>query len=517
MQNSSEDLPFSREWLTRRLKQNERSPLDLAFGWQAEAIACHDKQVALDCGGRAGKSRGALLKWCEVKARKPGFLTPYIGLTRESAKRIIWPQTFAVNEELGLGLKPHFADLTFTDAQGSVLSIIGANREDEIHKLRGFPMVLAILDEGAFFRDELLRQLIYDVIGPRLADADGELWVMSSPGLVPAGLFYRITTGEQPGLKVFRGAYMDNPHLPLDLPGQPPRTLEEKRAEREKYLRDLRARNGWDHCQKCGRHEDGHEATEECADFQHHPTYQREWLGLWVRDDEELVYAFRRGRHLIEAMPADYEVRKHEWIHVIGIDYGYTGATAWVVLVFRGYGSDPTVYVVESDEQTGLTPGQVGERTQALANRYEAAILVGDPAAKGYISESNVRFALGVEDAEKTEKRAYQELMNGDFRSTSPDGTPRIQVVRSSNQGLCEDWEKLPWKDYPKDDPRWHTEEDPRFPNHRPDAALYGWRRCMAYLNAPDNRPKRPDRDSAEYGWDDEDVPKESKPWWDPY
>lgn len=506
-------------WIQNQLKSQQHSPASLAFGQQRAAIECCEKQVALLCSGRAGKSRGALLKWREVAARKPGFLTPYIGLTRESVRRIIWPQTVAVNEDMGLGLKPNYSDLTFTDPQGSILSIIGSNREDEIHKLRGFPMVLALVDEAAFIRDSLLRQLIHDVIGPRLADADGELWVMCTPGLVPAGTFYRITIGAEPGWRVFSWGYLDNPHLPLDLPGQPHRSAEEKLQARRDYLRELRARNRWDHCERCDRHEDQHPPTDACPEYVHHPTYVREWLGQWVRDDSALVYAFRRERNLIARMPDDYEARRDEWVHVIGIDYGYTDDVAHVALAFRTYGTDQTVYVVESDSRPNLTPGQAAGWTKELAARYEAAILVGDPAARGYIEEANDRHQLGIEDADKQRKRAFIEHMNGALREARIKVVGEVgpdDVVRGPNAGLVEEWERLPWADYPQDDPRWHQQEDPRFANHRPDAALYGWRRCLAYANTD---PEPEPYDPARHGWqDDEDPdhdPEDEPPWWD--
>ena len=347
-------------------------------------------------------------------------------------------------------------------------------------------MPLAGIDEASSFRKTLVNRLVQDILGPRLADLDGELWTMGTPGVTPAGYFHDITSGNEAGWSVFKWTFLDNPHLPLDLDGKPKRSPEEKRLARIKYLQDVRARHGWD---------------------EDHPTYQREWLGHWVRDETASVYRFDRDRNTVSKLPEDYEKRLDEWIHIIGIDYGYVDSTAWVVFAFRAYGNDPTVYCLESFKKTGLTPSQAADETKLLQDSYQADVLVGDSGGlgKGYIEEAQLRHQLPIEPAEKTEKRAYIEHMNGDFISG------RIKFVAGKNPEYIDELQHLQWDEqYAKDDPRWHTKEDSRFENHLTDAGLYGWRRCCAYMNTEAEVQKKKRDPWVDEEWDQE---PEEQPW----
>ena len=424
----------------------------LPFPQQDAAVASESALIAAFCSRRSGKTVGFLRKWRAVSAAKPGFMTPYVGLTRMSAKNIIWPVVKRMNRQLGWGLRFNETELRATDPNGSELYVLGANAAEEIDKLRGIPVPLVGVDEAQSFRDTVLTELLDDVVGPGLADLEGSQWVMGTPGLVPAGYFYRATTGQIPGYEVHAWTYLDNPHLPLDLPGRPLLTADEKRVRREAFLAKWLADRGYG---------------------DDHPTYQREWLGRWHRDTSAAVYAFNRDTHL-DSLPADYWTRRSEWVHVIGIDYGYVDSTAWCVLAFRGYGADKTVWVVESFARPGLTPSQGADETHRLAEQYEAAIVVGDSGGlgKAYIEEARLRHALPIESADKLGKRAHIEHLNGDLRASPP----RLRIVGDSNRQLCDELEVLQWDlRYPEDDPRWHTREDARFSNHLPDALLYAW------------------------------------------
>ncbi len=422
----------------------------------------------------------------------PGYMTPYIGLTRQSAKNIIWPQITRLNRELGLGLELTKSELRAAHPNGSELFVVGANADEEIDKLRGNAFPFAGVDEAQAFRDSVLEELLDDVLSPGLADLEGPLWLKGTPGITPAGYFYRATTGQIPGFDIHHWTYLDNPFLPLDLPGQTVRTDAEKLARRRAFLKRWLADRGYDET---------------------HPTYRREWLGEWVRDDSEVVYAYT-PECLIDSMPDNWAPDSERWVHVIGIDYGYVDSTAWVVWAFRASGDDSTCYAVESFARAGLTPSEAGEVTRTLRDRYGAAALVGDAGGlgKGYVEEARARFGLQIETAEKQEKRAAIEIMNGAYRAT----TPRIRILRGANAQLVDESTKLQWDlRYPRDDPRWHTVEDYRFSNHCTDAALYGWRRCHAWLNT---EPDPPERDEEERRWDVDDLDwedRDDKPWWD--
>jgi len=87
----------------------------------------------------------------------------YIGLTRESAKRIkLW---IRLNE----------SELSARFPNGSVIYLVGADsNEDERQKLLAQKFVLVVIDEAQAFTIDL-RQLVYGVLKPAVADYRGTI------------------------------------------------------------------------------------------------------------------------------------------------------------------------------------------------------------------------------------------------------------------------------------------------------------------------------------------------------
>jgi len=185
--------------------------------------------------------------------------------------------------------------------------------------------------------------------------------------------------------------------------------------------------------------------------------------GLWVRDSGGLVYQYDDARNGIDAAPP----LEH---HLLGIDYGVTDATAFTVVGWRLH--DPTVYVVESYKRTGMSPSDAAVEAKALVAKYAPVQIVGDTGGlgKGFAEEARRRFQLPIEAAEKTNKRGYQSLLNGDLEASPP----RIRVVRSTCKELIDEWHELPWEED-------RSAESEGFDNHCADSALYSWRACIAY------------------------------------
>lgn len=183
-------------------------------------------------------------------------------------------------------------------------------------------------------------------------------------------------------------------------------------------------------------------------------------LGIWVRDSGGLVYAYSPERNDIAQAPT-------LTTHLVGIDYGFTDATAFSVLGWREH--DPTVYVVESYKRHKLTPSAAAEEAHALSTRYKPVQMVGDVGGlgKGYAEEARARFTLPIIPAQKNDKRGYQALFNGDLERG------RIRVVKTCTD-LTAEWLELPWTED-------HSKEAEGFDNHCSDATLYAWRAASAY------------------------------------
>jgi hypothetical protein len=185
--------------------------------------------------------------------------------------------------------------------------------------------------------------------------------------------------------------------------------------------------------------------------------------GIWVRDAGGLVYRYDEARNQVAQAPAlSY--------YLVGIDYGFTDATAFSVLGWRD--NDPTVYVVEAYKLTGLTPSDAAEEAHRLSARYTPVKMVGDIGGlgKGYAEEARKRFSLPIEPAEKNNKRGYQSLLNGDLERG------RVKVVGCPQ--LVAEWLELPWTED-------HAKEAEGFDNHCADATLYAWRAASAYHEEP--------------------------------
>jgi len=189
--------------------------------------------------------------------------------------------------------------------------------------------------------------------------------------------------------------------------------------------------------------------------------------GIWERDSGGLVYSFSEVRNLAKAPELT--------TYLLGIDYGFTDATAFTVLGWRE--GDPTVYVVESCKRRGLTPSDAAEEAKRLSLAYEPVRIVADVGGlgKGYAEEARKRFTLPIDPADKQNKRGYISLFNGELERG------RIKVDPGCTD-LVAEWLELPWTED-------HAKEAEGFDNHCADSCLYAWRAASAYHEAPAEEP----------------------------
>jgi hypothetical protein len=385
------------------------------------------RRKAAVCSRRAGKTTAAsyyaLL----------GLFSPlegdvaYIGLTRSSAKKLMFRQIERWNKTYNLGLHFDRQDLVITNELGNSLFVTGAHTEDDTEKLRGHKLNLCILDESASFRAHL-KYLIEEVLEPTLIDTDGTLALIGTPSANPGeNYFYRATTGEEPGYSVHRWTILENPYIP----------------HASRWLRDYRDRKGWDEA---------------------HPIYRREWLGEWTTDGDSLVYRYDRKRNHYDALPA------RRFDYVLGVDLGYRDAFACAVLAYSA--DDRRVFVVEQFKRGRLIPAEMAEVILGFMRKYDPVSIVADHGGlgKAICEEFKSRYAIPLKAAEKQNKAAYIELMNGDLLS----GALLIQ----DNTPLVHEMKMLQW------DPDRPGKEDERTANDICDAALYAWREAKHFLGS---------------------------------
>lgn len=401
------------------------------FDKQLEFIRDPSRQKAGLCTRRAGKTELVPAYCYDSGYSNPGCVVAYVAPTLKRARELMWKPLKTFNRFFGFGLTPNESLLTIPLPNDAEIRLMGADKIDSADKKRGDKVALVIIDEGSVYRAEVLKMLVDDVFGPALEDVQGTMCLLGTPGIVCAGKWYDISrpvaSEREPGWRMFAWSVLDNPHM-AHMKARLPEIL------RDKFNNDPS-----------------------------HPTYQREWLGKWVNDTGALYYRFEEGLNTYDELPSG-----HAWQYIQGVDLGFDDAFARHVWAFAK--TCPYLYEVFSFKSSHLYPEQWRDQIKSGIDAFGPIATVVDTGGlgKAFVEEAVYRFKLPLKAAEKKDKLAYVELMNGDLSSG------RIKLKRNSE--TAKELAVLP-KD--PDDP---TIEDSRFPNHCSDAALYAWREAKHWI-----------------------------------
>ena len=410
----------------KRLQQSNALNLGKTlFSQQIDFITDPSKRKAAICSRRSGKSFAAGRYLIKEALEDAGTTCVYIARTREAAKRILWSSLKEANQQFRLNIKFNNADLIAVFPNQSKIMFTGANDASDVDKLRGAAFSLAVLDEAAFFNINL-KELVNEVITPALLDRDGSLVMISTPNSLCHGFFYDITEKGTYNFSIHRWTVKDNPYM--------------KHAVRA-IEKDIE--NG----------------ILDPGD----PSYKREYLGLWVRDDQEIVYGYSQ-ENLFEDRPDS-----NEWEHILGIDLGYHDATAFVVVAFSPH--YPVLYVIDEFKQTRMLTSEVESKIHRFMKDYNFTSIVmdsGGGSSRMLLEEFKQRSGIPVKPAKKTgDKVGMIKLMNSDLKAST------IKIKRGME--LLTEWDKLQFN-------KAGTAEDKRFDNHLSDACLYAWMESRHYL-----------------------------------
>lgn len=432
------------EVAARRRGQVVREPpvfLDPTFPAQSDFISDPAKLKVVLCTRRSGKSYGAGLYLYQEACGTPGVSCLYVALTRDSAKKIMWKDVLKpINRKLGLGARFNETELTATLPNGSVIYVLGVDSsEEEKQKLLGQKYKLVVIDEAASFSIDL-RELVYGVLKPAVTDYRGTICLMGMPGNLKKGLFFELTTGQDPGVagtwskmgwRGFRWSALDNPYI---------------RGNWLEEIADLRAANP--------RIEDT-------------PLFQQHYLGRWVVDDSRLVYRYQPGRNDFDGKLPEHQ--RGSWHYVLGVDLGYVDPTAFTLCAYHDF--DRTLFVLEAEKHAGLDVTDVAQRIRVYQARCELDSIVIDGANKQAVQEIQRRHSVPLRPADKTGKSDFIEIMNGEFIQG------RIKLDPRTCSALVDEYVGLIW-----DERSAKREEHPNCPNDQADSCLYAWRYCYAYL-----------------------------------
>lgn len=429
-----------------RMTQNRPDILDRNFPKQCAFIEDPAKLKALFCTRRSAKSYTAGLYLIKVGLENPRCNTIFIGLTRASAKAIIWKDILKdINRRHSLNISFNETELTATLPNGSVIYVTGADAdEDEMNKLLGRKFRLACTDEASMYTINV-RNLVYGVLGPAMTDPNaggdrGTICLMGTASDFPSGLFYDVTTGKEGGWKLFQWTAHDNPYVAK----QWQEALEEIARDRPLYMET--------------------------------PQFKQWYLNQWVIDEEKLVYRFNPQKNLVKALPL---LPQEGWTRVLGVDTGWEDDNAFVLTTYHI--NDPNVYVVRVFKKKKQTFDQVVETIQAFMKDplYAPHKVFIDGANKQGVESMRQRSSIPFEYADKQDKATFIELCNADMVQ----GLVKVVDV-PENRPLWEEWMSLVWMTE-GDKIKIPKKEHPSLPNHLCDAWLYAWRNGYHYHAAP--------------------------------
>lgn len=483
-----------KEKAKRSRNTGQQAKIDALYGFmrrhQKAVEADLSPLVAVLSARQQGKSTGALLLAALRCMQKPGAQWVIIGLTRGSIQRIYWDALRALNDAFELGLKFQEQRLVVGFPNGSKIHFFGADKLDEVEKLRGSRFHGAIIDECKSFPHMTLKLLIEDILGACLKGQAGQLYLIGTPGDVLAGEFYLATS--EPIL-------LDKAKRWSNLPaGEPTReaTLKDGTVA---HLRGVWSFHLWG--PQTNDVEFVNERTGERFTMwqaflnekelrgwaDDHPTWRREYLGQWVPGDGRLVYRYRP--HLHDYEPGHFAwglpIDDKGWRTVLGMDFGTKDGTSMVVWAWHPH--QPHMWEVYSEKRKPEDFGVQDLRMSValIAQWYKQVekeygpfdCAVGDPAGLATMVIDTLASEHGVyiEPAEKNEKLDHIELFNDDLDAG------RIHFRTGSE--LTEEMLGNKWLEKTLGTPK--RKEDPSTPNDLCDAALYAFRWCLHRQNRP--------------------------------
>ncbi len=463
------------EEVRRRARRKQAlDPNELLFGPQRAFATQNSRAKAACCGRRSGKTYALAYMLLEAGMRYPRSYPLYVTMARSEAKRIIWEPLHYFNDthRLGLEFKQHTGEVHMPN--GSIILLQGANSRRDIDKGRGKKYPIVVIDEAQSFPHTLFDYMIDEVFEPATVDYQGTIVVTGTPNASCTGPFHDIATGISGGWHVHNWTMLDNTEILRDIPDGDIDTEMDKICERR----------GWD---------------------RNHPGFLREYMGKWVRDENDLVFSINTERNTCEKLPAGLDYQ-----YVLGVDLGFNDPCAFVVLAYshtNGY-----CYVVESYKEGGLSPSDSAVEVEKIRQRYPIHKIVADTGGigKGYVEEWR-KYGISAEPAAKGKKVAFLEFMNGDLRSGALKLLP-------GNEELLDEMTMLQWDPYKMQ--RGKFDFDKKFADHLCDALLYGWRECKHHTYMPEELPPQPGSKEwyaeQEKKWVEEAIEgtTDSRQWW---
>lgn len=496
MSNSHDDLVFGRLAETYGMRDEQKAQLvSIAdsiraslFHQQRQLIEDPCRRKAALCPRRAGKSYVAMSYAFDVALRKSNARVAIVNISLKVGKRNYWHDVvpLLVNA-FGIPCKQYQNEMYIRLTNGSLIYILGADKRDAIEDIRGTQFDLVIVDECKSYPTGLLNELVLEVLLPTLRDRRGTILLIGTPGSVFQGIFFETT---YPGFTKEVKKGKTKVKRPMSRTFTAPEAYWTENPHDHLYW----SKHSWQVTDNQAKPHLWGEALEEkemmgWADDE--PIFLRESKALWVTGADEFVYAYANlystEGDKVHWEPDYQDGNPHglkpkdntEWRYILGVDLGYEDAFALVVLAYNKH--DGLLYHLYDYHCSHLDPIESMERVERVTKRFgRFDIIVVDPGAggPGFIDMLRNRLGLPARTAEKSEKAAYREFLNADFRAG------RVKVLAKSDlatQMATLQFDMSSGKSKEELARREKLVENPTMANDLCDAFLYAWRWAFHY------------------------------------
>jgi hypothetical protein len=425
----------------KRLAQYEPTARELStaqelrrkwFPQQAAFFASGAKRRCAFTTRRGGKTIGTAIWLVSSLLEHPTSLHLYMAQTAGICKLYMWNEIKRLILEYQLPFKTNETDLTIIHERGlGAIVLKGADKADEIEKLRGPKWIKAALDEAASF-GVFIENLIMEVLGAALMDQGGELIMTGTAGKKKEGIFYEACHGlrrrksdGKPVWELHKWSFQDNPFIPQS-------------AKNEDTIIDDNGFGGPDD-----------------------PRFLREFKGIWAVGESERVFAgFQSDKNVYkEDLP-----HVHDWRYLMGVDFGWHDESAISIVAYAL--TCRRVYVVDSWAAPQQFSDDVARQVNGFRQKYGQRIrIVGDLGGygKGIAVHLQRDHGLYIEPAAKRDKLDQIAFINSAFLRRD------LLVHEQRCKELIKQLQEVAWN-ASKTDMGNHERDD------RAAAMLYAWR-----------------------------------------
>lgn len=473
--------------LLDRCKGRAKKVIDGLNDKQKQVIRDPSPLIGACCPRRAGKTfLGASLVLATLEAT-PGAIAVVVCMSLRQGRKTWWygatSGITALAQANGIPITTNENELRWEHENGSIGYIMSAESREALESMRGMEADLYVIDECKSVQPHLLRDLLDDIITPQTVSRDGRVVMIGTPGTLLEGPFWEATCAGAARDEVDEETEQlvrRQTNIPFGQPDPWGRPVGDYWSYHSWTLADNnktpKAAAQWERALRIKRKSGWRDDN---------PTWQREYLGMWVASDTGLVFKYNAASStgnvtwrpsVTPDNPTGLPADKGPWRMVWGLDIGSHDPTAIVVVAYSE--THQEMRHVHDEKHQHLVVDQIAELLKATALQFGPPdAIFADTGGLGVMVVNTLRQVHGfhIEAAEKRNKNDHIELLNNEFHAG------RCKIIPGSaleHQLKTVHWD-LSSKSRELLARTGNLKEDPLIPNDLTDALMYAFRGCM--------------------------------------